>query len=373
MRIVLATGIYPPDTGGPASYTQALSAWLQKRGHNVTVVCYSDLPGDDVVRVLRTRSIFVRYFRYAKAIFHAAKHADVVFLQGPVSEGLPGTIAAMLAGKPTVMKIVGDYAWEQAQQKGEKALLDEFLAVRHQGGIRLMEMIERWTAKQAKRIITPSRYLKTVVERWGISSEKIRVILNAQEPLKAFSADAGRAAPLSLREKGDSDIIFFTAARAVPWKGVKELITWWEDTPETHRLVIAGSGPDVELWRSLIEASPVKQRIEYRGTLTRDEMAEQYHESDAFLLDSGYEGYPHVVAEAASVGVPCFVSDKGGNSETKEQFGDLITILPYLDREPWLKAIRAVQKKKPVDYRRSAWQFEDMATSTLAVFEERNV
>jgi len=299
MRIVLATGIYPPDTGGPASYTQALFTWLKKEGHQVTVICYSDAPGNEVVRISRNGSLFSRYVHYVKAVYLAAKQMDIVYVQGPVSEGLPGTIAAKLAGKPTVMKIVGDYAWEQAQQNGETALLDEFLQTKHKGKIRLMEIVERWTARQAKYIITPSRYLKTVVERWGVPSDRIKVILNAQEPLKAFSAGAIRAAPLSLREKGDNDCIFFTAARAVPWKGVKELIQWWEDTSETHRLVIAGSGPDAELWRSLIEASPVKERIDYRGTLTRDQMAEQYALSDAFLLDSGYEGSPHVVAEAA--------------------------------------------------------------------------
>ncbi len=53
MRIVLATGIYPPATGGPASYTQAISAWLQERGEVTTVICYSDKPGDDVVRITR--------------------------------------------------------------------------------------------------------------------------------------------------------------------------------------------------------------------------------------------------------------------------------------------------------------------------------
>ena len=365
MRIVLATGIYPPDTGGPASYTQALSVWLRERGDTVTVICYSDKPGDDVVRITRQGSVMSRYWRYAKAVYHAAKKADIIYLQGPVSEGFPGTVAAMIAGKPTVMKIVGDYAWEQAQQKGESALLDEFLQTSHKDGIRLMEIIERWTAKQAKRIITPSRYLKTVVERWGVSSEKIEVILNAQDALSAS---------LTLREGGvehseTEGVICFTAARAVPWKGVKELITWWQEMPETHHLVIAGTGPDAALWRTLIDNSPAKDRITYRGALTRDEMAEQYAQSDVFLLDSGYEGYPHVVAEAASLGVPCYVSDKGGNPETIEQFGELITVLPYLDRAAWLEAMKKIQKKSVTERKLSNWQFDDMANAAYAVLK----
>lgn len=361
MRIVLATGIYPPDTGGPASYTHALLTWLKEQGDEATVIAYSDAPHGDanVIRVLRKGSVLSRYARYAWEVYKAAKQADIVYLQGPVSEGLPGTIGAILAGKPRVMKIVGDYAWEQAQQKGEKALLDEFLATTHQGDVRLMEIIERWTAKQATRIITPSRYLKTVVERWGVPSENIEVILNAQEPLEI-------PASLASREEG---VVCFTAARAVPWKGVKELIEWWPATPETHHLVIAGAGPDAGLWASLIEASPVKDRIHYRGTLTRPQMAEQYALSDLFLLDSGYEGYPHVVAEAASLGVPCFVSDKGGNPETVEQFGELVTVLPFLDRDAWLAAINAVQKKSATTMNLSTWKFEDMVQAAKAVLK----
>lgn len=370
MRIVLATGIYPPDTGGPASYTQALLTWFKEQGDEATVITYSDAPGSDVnvVRVLRGSSVLSRYARYAWAVYKAARQADIVYLQGPVSEGFPGAIGAMLAGKPRVMKIVGDYAWEQAQQKGEKALLDEFLTTTHKGGIRLMEIIERWTAKQTKRIITPSRYLKTVIERWGVPSEKIEVILNAQEPLEVPASLTQREGGAEHREA--EGVIFFTAARAVPWKGVKEFIEWWSATPETHRLVIAGSGPDANLWKSLIEASPAKERISYRGALTRTQMAEQYAMSDVFLLDSGYEGYPHVVAEAASLGVPCFVSDKGGNPETVEQFGEMITVLPYLDRKAWLEVINVAQKKAATTINPSTWKFEDMVQAAKSVLKQ---
>ena len=40
-KILLATGIFPPDIGGPATYVENLAIELEKLGHKVRVVTYS--------------------------------------------------------------------------------------------------------------------------------------------------------------------------------------------------------------------------------------------------------------------------------------------------------------------------------------------
>ena len=42
MKIVLATGIYPPMIGGPATYTHALAERLSASGHDITVITYGE-------------------------------------------------------------------------------------------------------------------------------------------------------------------------------------------------------------------------------------------------------------------------------------------------------------------------------------------
>lgn len=368
MHILFATGIYPPDIGGPASYTRDFSQWLKRQGHTVSIVCYSDKPGTDVVRVVRAGSVLRRYWEFGKAVYQMAKQADVIYAQGPVSEGLPTMVAAFFARKPYVVKMVGDFAWEQAQQRGEKDLLDEFVKKMHFGKVGLMEWVERMVAKRAKTVITPSRYLKSIVTQWGVYPEHISVILNAQESHAHQQQESTTSTGVAYPRYNASSIICFTTARAVPWKGVKELIAWWHETPPTHQLVIAGSGPEAETWRQLIELSPAKERIVYRGSLTKEQMMEQYALSDVFLLDSGYEGYSHVIAEAASFGIPCFVSDKGGNPETKDQFGELIHIVPYLDKSAWLHELGGIQKRDlTIVPHMSPWTFDDMGKATLAL------
>src|SRR3989344_9562594 len=43
MRILIATGIYPPEVGGPAYYAQGLGEALKKVGHRVDIVTYGAL------------------------------------------------------------------------------------------------------------------------------------------------------------------------------------------------------------------------------------------------------------------------------------------------------------------------------------------
>ncbi len=339
---------------------------LKKRGIPVSLIAYGE-PSDAmedgfrVARVSRAGGPIIRYIRFFWKTFKLAKRHDVLFLQGAVSEGFPASVAAWLRGKPTVLRVPGDYAWEMAQQNGETDLLEAFLSKRHSGKIGLYERLERWTAKRAARVITPSKYLKTVAERWGVASSKIQVVLNAEHSL-----------PMQLdREEarvnfGVSDkVVCLTVVRAVPWKGVAELIEWWEDLPQDHVLVVGGDGPEYARWKEM--AASLGERARFVGRLNRADLADWYRASDIFMLHSGYEGYPHVVAEAASLGVPCLVSDQGGNPETKDVFGDLVTVLPFRNKEAWVNALSDISIRQDSPTRPSKWTHEQLVDSVLEV------
>ena len=44
MRVLIVSGIWPPDVGGPASHAPDVAQFLQDRGHEVEVVTTSDAP-----------------------------------------------------------------------------------------------------------------------------------------------------------------------------------------------------------------------------------------------------------------------------------------------------------------------------------------
>jgi glycosyltransferase involved in cell wall biosynthesis len=369
MRILLATGIYPPEIGGPASFTRELARELKRRGHEPAVVCYGDektLKGEgwDVNVMPRAGGPLVRYARYAWRVFRSARFTDVVFLQGPVSEGLPGTIGAWLARKPTVMKIVGDYAWEIYRQESPAnlELLDEFVKRSHGGSVGRLERIERWTSKRAKLIVTPSRYLKKIVQAWGMAPEKISVIYNTIPPLPPTKPRD------ELRESAGlaGEKLILTVVRAVPWKHGDFLCEVLAKLPEEYRLAIVGDGPSLADWKRRADELGVASRVNFAGKQNREKVAEWYAMADVFALPSGYEGFPHVVAEAASVGLSSLVSDQGGNPETKELFPGSVTVLPYLDVGEWIMALSAITGRTEPCFSES---FEDKAAAYLEILK----
>jgi len=130
-NILIVTGIFPPDIGGPASYVPKITAELCKQGWKATVITLSDsLSHDDscypfrVIRILRPQSKMKRIPQTVWTIAKYAKTADVIFANGLFLESV---IASKLKRKPLVMKIVGDWAWERSVNHGwTKDTIDEF-------------------------------------------------------------------------------------------------------------------------------------------------------------------------------------------------------------------------------------------------------
>lgn len=341
MKIVLATGIYPPDIGGPASFVHRLAGELKMRGDEPVVICYGDektIQGEgwDVRVVSRAGGAVARYVRYAMEVWKVAKTSQVVFLQGPVSEGFPGTIGALLAGKPIVMKVVGDYAWEIYQRTVKQPeLLDTFVTHRHGGKIRVLEFLERWTIRRAKKIVTPSRYLKHIVEQWGAPPERIEVIYNQVElPPVSSTRDE-----LRVRFHLGTEQVLLTVGRAVPWKDVDFLISLLPKLPPNFMLVHIGDGPELDRWKSLVRTLGLESRVRFLGKQNQQTVAEWYRAADVFVLPSSYEGFSHVAVEALSSGLPCVVSDKGGNVELPQLVDSGVSVVPYRDADSWVRAI----------------------------------
>src|SRR3989344_209222 len=119
MKVLIATGIYSPDVGGPATYSALLEKELPKRGVEVKIITYGKLK--NYPWILRQPAYFFR-------IFLAARNVDIIYAQDILNSGISSYVAASIWRKKFLLKIVGDYAWEQgAQRFGVKEVLDEFL------------------------------------------------------------------------------------------------------------------------------------------------------------------------------------------------------------------------------------------------------
>lgn len=309
MHILIASGIFHPESGGPATYLYQLLPDLLARGHRVTALSFGPGPvegyGYPVIRVPR-RGYWQRRKEYAARARQLWPGHDLAYVHS-FNVPLPSIL------RPRVLKVVGDPAWERALNKGwvspETDIIDTF-RTRHP-----LVMLNKWLrlryARQFDQIIVPSNYLRKLVSRWGIDEDRIQVIYNAVKPMTIAASKSEARQLLGLNDKP----LLLIVARITAWKGIGHAIQALRQVPEVH-LIIAGEGPMRQHYEFLAQEVGLSDRIVFVGNINRHELPLYYRAADFVLLYSSYEGLAHVLLEGLAVGTPAIVSDRGGNPET---------------------------------------------------------
>ena len=121
MKVLVVSGIWPPDVGGPASHAPEVAAWLTERGHAVEAVVTADAPPPaapySVRWVPRSLPPGVRHARAVTVIAGRARHADVVYSTGMFGRS---SLGAWLARTPIVLKITADPARSEERRVGKE-------------------------------------------------------------------------------------------------------------------------------------------------------------------------------------------------------------------------------------------------------------
>ncbi len=312
LNILIATGIYPPEIGGPATYSKLLEDELPRYGHSVSVLPF---------REVRSLPKIIRHIAYFFKTISIARKNNIILALDPVSVGLPAMCVSKILHKPFVLRVPGDYAWEQYQKDINKFISPEdFQDTKFDFITELRRKIQRLVARNATTIITPSEYLKKIVMRWGIESDKIQVIHST------FNIPANMQTKNELRaELNINNNVIVSAGRLVSWKGFELLIEIMQDIlvvyPKTV-LYIIGDGPDKKLLSGQIKDVDLEENVILLGQLSKDELARYIKLSDIFVLNTGYEGLSHVLLEAMSLGAPVVTTSIGGNPELIENNKD---------------------------------------------------
>ncbi len=341
-KILITTGIYPPDLGGPANYSKILKDELPSLGYDIKIVSYGETSdndeADEVYKISREQNVFARYFKYFLQVWRFAKWADLVYVQGPVSEGLPSYFACRLRRKKYILKVVGDFAWEQGQQRAQvKEMLDEFQNKNYSFKVELWRLIEVFVASGAYLVITPSEYLKKIVKGWGIEADSIKVIYNSVKNINLVRTKLELKSELVLPDK-----LIISASRLVPWKGFDILIDTIAEMNkkgENISLYIAGEGPDRDDLQEKIQDLELGAKVKLLGGLGQEKLWKYMKASDVFILNTAYEGLSHLLIEAMSLGLPIITTRVGGNPELIDNNENGI-LIDYNDKEQIIKSIK---------------------------------
>jgi glycosyltransferase involved in cell wall biosynthesis len=327
--ICLVTPIYPPDIGGPATYTQALAKNLDTVKK---VITFSQ--ADSVVSIPKKLPLFRQLLLFLTVL---TTKTGIVYSQDPLVTGLMSHLAARLSGKQSLTKYVGDIAWERYQDKGGQLSLEDYLK-KHPTSLRYL--LSKFSLNLANKIIVPSQYLKSILKTYyGLMGNKIIIIPNFV------------VKPKLKTQKQKNQIIF--VGRHKPWKNLQTLIN-------AFNLV------QLKDWQLIIIGVPQPKRhrhpaIKFLGPLSHQKTFKLMTQSKILVLPSFYEGFPHVLLEAGLAGCAVIASDIPANqilikhrqtglvfSPTKVE--QLVSLLKQLTQKPKLRqklARNLAQKVKP--------------------------
>ena len=338
LKILIVAGIFPPDIGGPASYIPLLSKYLIKQGHTITVICFSDVNNHDfddqepyeIIRIKRRDSIIRREFQTIKTINRYAKESDLIYANG---NDFKAFIAAQITKKPIVHKIVGDTSWERAQnKKWYSKNIDDYQEDKKPLKLKFLDWVRSYPLRKANKIITPSFYLKGIVKKWHVNPEKIKVIYNG------YKSQINEDESLNVSLPSFNGETAITVSRLVPWKGIDQII-YQLTLFKNLRLVIVGGGPEEKTLKSYAKRLNVSDRTLFLGNVPKKHVPLYLKIADFFILNSSYEGLPHVILEAMEAKTPVIATKVGGTPEvtTHKKNGILVD---YGNREELEKGIR---------------------------------
>lgn len=308
--ILIATGLYPPEVGGPATYTALVEKALPKRGIEVQVLPF---------HAVRRWPVGIRHFLYFLKSFRRALGQDAIFAQDTISVGLPAMIAAKILRKPFIIRVPGDYVWEQSVQRfGVKETIDDFQNRKYGWRIELMRKIQKQVVNSADLVITPSKYFQKLVSGWVKNPSKVKVIYNGIELADAKIINANDAEQIR---------VVLSAGRLMPWKGFGVLIELMKDLP-AWRLVIIGDGPERQNLESIIQNLELGSRVMLAGAISREELLGRLQAAKVFVLNTSFESFSFQVVEAMNAGVPVVTTNIGNLAEIIENGKEGILVEP---------------------------------------------
>ena len=371
-RVAMVTG-FAPRVGGAERQAQRLARALMRRGARVRVLTPREdatLPEEDQVEGIAVRRIpYPRVPGIGAAVLVFRVMADLLFGHDDVIHvHIPGPmlVAAVLAGRirrvPVLLKFAnlspGRGIWVDVPERGIRRWMIEAAARRVDGVVAISSRIGRAAEEGGWR-------------RVGQIPNGIDLVTMADElPPRA-------QARRTLAVEGDPIVLF--VGRLSWQKGADVLLDAWVRFARRRpgaRLLLLGTGPEEAKLRRQAEELGVAATVDFRG-LRRD-VGPHYAAADLFVLPSRFEGFPNVLLEAMSAGLPSIASRVSGSEDALEngrngllvppgEAAPLVEALFELADNPRMRTIMGAEARKTAEAR---YDINRVAEQTLAFYGE---
>jgi len=203
MKILITTGIYPPQIGGPAQYALNLGKTLREKGIKILLKTYK------LEKLLPTG---IRHLVFFVRSFFGLIGTDFCIALDTFSVGWPSVLAAKILGKKIIIRTGGDFLWESyVERTGDLVLLRDFYfderaaprpisdkdMARESTSKQKMNIfyktrmpkfslkekiifkLTRWTLQNASRVVFSTKWQKEMFEKaYGLTPSKNFIIEN---------------------------------------------------------------------------------------------------------------------------------------------------------------------------------------------------
>jgi len=201
-KILITTGIYPPEIGGPAEYARNLALVWKEQGNDVAVKVFSKW------NFLPTG---IRHIVYFFSILASTASSDFIVVLDTFSSALPAVLAAKIFGKKIIIRTGGDFLWENyVERTGDLVLLRDFYETsfsKLSTKERIIFRLTRFNLRHASGIVFSTKWQKELFEKaYNLAPQKNFIIENFYgEKLASFP----------LKEKN-----FLAFTRQLKWKNL---------------------------------------------------------------------------------------------------------------------------------------------------------
>jgi len=319
LKILVTTGIFPPDVGGPARFVPEICKNLSIN-HDITVITYSNKPFEEfrydfkVLRIYRNSIKLIRFLKTIMTIYKFGKEVDVIFVNGLWLEVY---ITNIILKKRIYRKIVGDPVWEKFNNKNSNFIdFDKFQNAKKNFYYTFFTFLRNNSFKSSDLIIVPSDHLKLFVRKTGYNGEIIQI--NNGTKITEYNEEV-------------TDNNFLIVSRLVKHKNIDLVIKTFKKINDNlslnFKLDIVGDGPEYKNLENLINKLNLTEKIFLIGKKNETEVEKYYKEAKFFIQVSSYEGSPHSILEAINYNNFVIATDFGGVVEIlSPNFSELISL-----------------------------------------------
>ncbi|MEK7488056.1 MAG: glycosyltransferase family 4 protein [Patescibacteria group bacterium] len=321
MRILLITGIFEPEIGGPATYTARLGKKLVALGHTVKVITYSNEARFDfdseypfaLVRVVR-RGKLSNYFKFFLAVLKNIRNFDVVYSFDWVSAGLPLRLASLLTGKKYAVRVGGGYIWEKYLAEGRSPVtLKDFYQTGLYGDYPVLYRIIKFVLRGAEFVVFNSAKQADLYQTfYHVDDSRVKVIPNPTPENFSFGVTRDET-------RINNEIVF--AGRFIKMKNIEVAIEAFTRVKNTSsKLVLIGEGPTEKSLRALVKKLGISDRVSFEPSMLQKDLYQRIIQCHYVILPSWTDISPNQIYECLALGIPFLMTKENYLTINQEDF-----------------------------------------------------